>query len=94
MTKYQLLYIIDASLEKEARQAIVDKYTELITSLGGSITKTDQWDKRTLAYPINRKTEGFYVLVLFEGPSTIPLEVNRQMRISDVILRQLITLDE
>lgn len=94
MTKYQLLYIIDEGLEKDAKQAIVDKYSELIVSLGGSVSKTDQWGKRTLAYPINHKTEGFYVLVHFEGPSSIPMEINRQMGISDVILRQMITLDE
>lgn len=91
MTKYQLLFIIENSLEDEAKQALVEKFSDLIVSLGGTVNTIDKWGTRTFAYPIDHKTEGYYVLVQFDGLTTIPAEVDRQMRINDSIVRQMIT---
>lgn len=92
MSKYQLLYIIDNGLGEEEKQAQVDKYNELISSQGGIVDATDKWGTRKFAYPIDKKTEGYYVHVKFSTEKAdLPAEIDRQMRISDVIIRQMIT---
>ncbi len=91
MNKYQLLFIIDNGIEEEAKDAIVTKFSDLIVSLGGAVNTVDKWGTRKYAYPINYKTEGYYVLINFEAESTVPAEIDRQMRINDSIVRQMIT---
>ncbi|MBO8424101.1 MAG: 30S ribosomal protein S6 [Firmicutes bacterium] len=91
MTKYQLLFIIENGIDDEAKEAVVTKFTDLIASLGGTVTTVDKWGTRKYAYPINYKTEGYYVRMLFEAEPTVPQEVDRQMRINENIVRQLIT---
>lgn len=91
MTKYQLLFIIENGIDDEAKEAVVTKFTDLIASLGGTVTTVDKWGTRKYAYPINYKIEGYYVRMLFEAEPTVPQEVDRQMRINENIVRQLIT---
>lgn len=91
MTKYQLLFIIENGIDDEAKEAVVTKFADLIASLGGTVTTVDKWGTRKYAYPINYKTEGYYVRMLFEAEPTVPQEVDRQMRINENIVRQLIT---
>lgn len=91
MTKYQLLFIIENGIEDEAKEAVINKFTDLIVSLKGNVTGVDKWGTRTYAYPINYKTEGYYVLITFEAESEVPAEIDRQMRINDSIVRQMIT---
>lgn len=91
MNKYQLLYIIDNDIADEEKQAIIEKFSTLIEGLKGSVSKVDKWGTKKYAYPINFKTEGYYVLVEFEAPTDAPAEIDRQMRINDKIVRQLIT---
>jgi len=91
MNKYQLLFIIENSLGDEAKTTLVDKFSDLIVSLGGTVSAVDKWGTRTFAYPINYKTEGYYVLITFEATPAVPAEVDRQMRINDGIIRQMIT---
>lgn len=91
MTKYEMLYILDASLTDEAKEAIVKKLEDLVTANGGSVEKTDRWGVRKLQYPINYKTEGFYVLMTFEAEKTLVVEIKRVAGITDGIIRRLIT---
>ncbi|HOB63858.1 MAG: 30S ribosomal protein S6 [Clostridiales bacterium] len=91
MNKYQLLFIIENSLSEEDKTALIDKFSDLIVSLGGTVNGIDKWGTRTLAYPINYKTEGYYVLINFESGPDAPIEIDRQMRINDGIVRQMIT---
>lgn len=91
MQKYQLLYIIDRDVAEENRDALVEKFNEVITSLDGTVSTVDKWGIRKFAYPINFKDEGYYVLVMFEAPPTAILELDRQMRINSSIVRQMIT---
>lgn len=91
MNKYQLLYIIDNSLEEEAKNEIVDKFSALIESLGGTIDTIDKWGTKKFAYEIAGKSEGYYVLVKFAANTEVPAEIDRQMKINDSIVRQMIT---
>ncbi len=91
MNKYQLLFIIDNSIDDEAKDAVIEKFSSLIQELGGTVGMLDKWGTRKYAYPINFKNEGYYVLMQFEAAPTVPAEIDRQMRINDNIVRQLIT---
>lgn len=90
MNKYQLLFIIDNDIEDEAKDAVIDKFSNLIAELGGTVGMLDKWGTRKYAYPINFKNEGYYVLMQFEATPDVPAEVDRQMRINDNVVRQLI----
>ena len=87
MNKYELVYIIDTAVEEEARKGLVEKFNNLITNNGGEIEKVEEWGKRRLAYAIDYKTEGYYVLVNFSAGSELPLELERNLKINESIIR-------
>ena len=89
--KYEVLYIIDQDQTEEATKALVEKFTNLINE-HGEVTETDEWGKRKLAYPINDKAEGYYVLVKFTSGPEFPAELDRVMKITEGVVRSLITL--
>lgn len=62
----------------------------LVTDNGGEVEKTDEWGKRRLAYPINYKNEGYYVLVNFTAPPELPKEIERVLQINESVLRYLV----
>lgn len=90
MNSYELLYIIDNEISDEAKEAVVAKIFAVITDNGGTIDGVDKWGTRKLAYPINYKTEGYYVLVNFTAQATLPSELERVMRITDSVVRFLV----
>ena len=87
MNKYEVVYIIDPAVEEEARKALIAKFNELITGNGGSVDKVEEWGKRRLAYAIDYKTEGYYVLVNFQAEADLPKELERNLQISDSVIR-------
>ena len=91
MTKYEMLYILDTALTDEAKEAIIKKFEDLVTKNGGVVEKTDRWGVKKLQYPINYKSEGYYVLMTFEAEKTIVVEIKRIAGIVDGIIRRLIT---
>ena len=91
MTKYEMLYIIDASLADEAKDGIIQKLEDLVAKNGGAVEKIDRWGVKKLQYPINYKSEGFYVLMTFEAEKTLVVELKRIIGITDGIIRRLIT---
>jgi len=90
MNNYEMLYIIDNSIDEAAREAAISKYEGVVTSSGGTVDKIDKWGMRKFAYPIKFKNDGFYVLMTFSSASDFPKEIGRQMRISDEIVRYMI----
>ena len=91
MTKYEMLYILDAALSDEEKEAIVKKFEDLVVGNGGAVEKTDRWGIRKLCYPINYKSEGYYVLMTFEAEKTLVVEIKRIAGITDGVIRRLIT---
>lgn len=91
MTKYEMLYILDASLADEAKDALIKKIEDLVVANGGVIEKTDRWGAKKLQYPINYKSEGYYVLMNFEAEKNVVAEIERIAGITDGIIRRLIT---
>jgi small subunit ribosomal protein S6 len=91
MTKYEMLYILDAALSDEEKEAIVKRFEDLVVDNGGVIEKTDRWGIKKLCYPINYKSEGYYVLMTFEAEKTLVVEIKRIAGITDGVIRRLIT---
>lgn len=91
MENYEVLYIIDPDLGEEATAALVEKFKTLIEA-NGTVSEIDEWGKRKLAYLINDKSEGYYVLVKFSSAPEFPAELTRVMKITEGIMRSLVTL--
>ncbi|MBO7215183.1 MAG: 30S ribosomal protein S6 [Clostridia bacterium] len=91
MRKYEMLYILDATLTDEAKDAITAKFDAIVKECGGNVEKVDKWGVKKLAYPINYKTEGFYVLMTFNAATTVVAELKRIAGITDGVIRRLIT---
>ncbi|HJJ51724.1 MAG TPA: 30S ribosomal protein S6 [Methanocorpusculum sp.] len=90
---YETLFIIDASLTEEAIKGLVDKFTALIAE-HGKVSEVNEWGKRRLAYPINDKEEGYYVLVNFESEGNLPAELERIFGITEGIMRSIVIRHE
>lgn len=91
MAKYEMLYLINNELTDEAKDAKVAKFEGIVTSMGGAVTSTDKWGAKKTAYPINYKTEAYYVLMTFEANGQVVEELKRIAGIDADIVRRLIT---
>ena len=89
MTNYEVMFIIDPTLEDEVKEATVETVKGIIEA-DGAVDKVDVWGMRKLAYPIQKKNEGYYVVIEFKANPTLPKELDRRMRISDAVIRHLI----
>ena len=81
MNKYELIYIIDTNVEEAARKELIEKFNGIIAANGGEVVKVEEWGKRRLAYAIDYKTEGYYVLMSF----TSAPEISASTRTSSVL---------
>lgn len=90
MRKYELMYILQPTLSAEELTAIVDRFNELISSMGGTVEKTDRWERQNLAYELKGFREGYYVVLYFQGDPTLETELDRQMKLTETILRHMI----
>ena len=91
MRKYEVLYIIRPGYEEEFYKTTVEKFNAIIQNNGGEILKVEPWGKRRLAYEIQKLREGYYVLLQISCEADLPKELERNFKISDEILRYLIT---
>jgi small subunit ribosomal protein S6 len=91
--KYEILYIINPTLDEEGIKAIVEKFKAMVEA-EGTLTSIEEWGKRRLAYPINDLTEGYYVLMTCEAKPELPAEIDRVMKITENVMRSLITAVE
>ena len=89
--KYEMLYLIDSSIAEDAREALIAKFEGLVASLGGKVLSTDKWGVKKLAYPIDYKSDAFYVLMTFEADGSYIKELDRVCGITDGVLRRMIT---
>ena len=88
---YESVVVISTTLGEDGIKAMVEKITSLI-SQNGTLDSVNEWGKRRLAYPINYETEGYYVLFNFTSASAFPAELDRVLKITDGVMRSLITL--
>ena len=90
MNQYEVMYIIDTAVEEQARVDLINRFSGLVEKNGGKVDRVDEWGKRRLAYPINYKTEGYYVLMYMAAPAALPRELERNLQISDSVLRYMV----
>jgi small subunit ribosomal protein S6 len=86
INKYETIFVLDAALEEETITALSEKFQKLIAD-NGTVESVDVWGKRKLAYPIDFKTEGYYVLVNFASNPEFPKELERIYGITDGVMR-------
>jgi small subunit ribosomal protein S6 len=89
MPLYELGVILDPTLEDEQRTAFLGELKELLAKEGATIVKEDVWGKRTLAYLIDHKREGYYVFWQYEAPGTVIKPLEYRLRLSDQVMRYL-----
>ena len=89
INNYETVFIVNPDLDEEKTEAVVAKIKTLIES-AGTIDSVDVWGKRKLAYEINDKSEGYYVLVNFSSKSDFPAELDRIYKITEDIMRSII----
>ena len=89
MNNYEVMFIIQAALEEDKKEAVIEMVKEII-SAGGEVGKVNVWGNRKLAYPIQKKNEGYYVVIEFTANSGLPKELDRRLKISDSIIRHII----
>ena len=94
MTNYELMYIIDPTLEQDKKDAAIEAVKEIVTNNGGEVSDVNVWGMKKLAYPIEKKEEGYYVVMEFKAGTDVPKELDRRLKISDAIIRhQIINKD-
>ena len=89
MTNYEVMFVIDPTRDEEQREATVETVKSIIDA-DGEVSEVDVWGMRKLAYPIEKKSEGYYVVIEFKGNNTLPKELDRRMKISDAVIRHIV----
>lgn len=90
MNSYELMYILDCDLTDEKKSALTEKFSNLIVTLGGTISSDKKIGMKKYAYQINFKSEGYYVVVDFEINGDQIAEIERQLRITDGVVRHMV----
>ena len=90
MNKYEILYILDTKLDDAEKDALIERFKGVVETAGGSVEGVDKWGVKKLAYEINFKNEGYYVLMNFSADANTPDELERQMRITDGVMRFIV----
>jgi small subunit ribosomal protein S6 len=86
---YECLYIVHPGADSAELEKSASKFSELITGQGGSVRKADLWGKRQLAYPIQKFTDGSYILLRFDAEPATIAELEFRLRVDDRILRYM-----
>jgi small subunit ribosomal protein S6 len=85
--QYELLVILDPEIDERSVAPSLDKFLNVIRNDGGTIDKVDIWGRRRLAYEIKKKSEGIYAVVNLTASSAATVELDRQLKLSEAVLR-------
>ena len=94
MRLYEVVYILDASLDEAAASTKLEKFHELATVMGGEVSAVDHWGPRQLAYPIKKVSVGYYVVAHFTAVAEALPEFERLLKLDGEVLRYLLILNE
>lgn len=89
MINYEVMFIIDPMLDDEKKDAAVERVKGIIAA-EREVGNVDVWGLRKLAYPIQKKNEGYYVVIDFKAEPTLPAELDRRLKISEDFMRHII----
>ncbi len=95
MRSYEIMFIAHPDLDDASLTALVDRAKGWVTSTGGQVTQVDLWGRRRLAYAIHKQSEGQYVLMQTQMLPTATSQVERNMRLTEQVMRfQVVRTDE
>jgi small subunit ribosomal protein S6 len=95
MRIYEELFIVKPDATEEEVDQVVEQVRSVIVSGGGSVDKVDKWGVRKLAYRVQKQHEGFYVLIQFSASPDAVKEIERRLRVSDLVLKFItVRIDE
>ena len=89
MALYETVFIARQDITSAQAETLAETYSQLITDNGGKVTKTEHWGLKTLAFRMNKNRKGHYVLFNIDAPSAAVLEMERNMRINEDVLRYM-----
>ena len=92
--QYELMVILDPEIDERTVAPSLDKFLNVIRNDGGTIENVDIWGKRRLAYEIQKKAEGIYAVVNFTAKSETSVELDRQLKLSEAVLRTKVLRSE
>ena len=90
--RYETAILFDPELPEDARKEFLVKLTGIVAAYKGEVLKVDDWGNRKLAYTIKKRSNAFYTFLLYTGTRGVVEEVERNIKISEGILRHLTTL--
>ncbi len=94
MRNYEVAYIADPELDEEQLGALEQRVQSLIETAEGKLLNVDRWGKKKLAYKIGKRSEGYYIIMDVELPPQAGSSIERDLKLSEQVLRYLITLKE
>ena len=89
MINYEVMFVIDPAIEDDKKEVTIEAVKGIIAA-EGEVGNADVWGMKKLAYPIQKKTEGYYVVIEFKAQPTLPAELDRRLKISDNVIRHII----
>ncbi len=93
LRKYELVWILGSDAGEEQANESIEKISSLVANAGGELAGTDTWGKRTLAYPIQKNTEGYYLQANFEIDGEKAPDLDRELGADQSIIRHLLVRD-
>jgi small subunit ribosomal protein S6 len=87
MRQYEMMVILDPSLEERTVQPSLDQFLKVVTTAGGTVDKVDIWGRRRLAYEINHKSEGIYTVIELTAEPDAVKELDRQLNLNEAVMR-------
>jgi small subunit ribosomal protein S6 len=85
---YEELFVLRPDVTEEEVDAIVEALRTVVTNTGGTLDKVEKWGVRKLAYRVEKRTEGFYILLLFTSADpNLPREIERRLRVNDAVMK-------
>lgn len=94
MKKYEIMYIVKDGLDEEARKAEIEKLHTILSNHKAKVTDVKEWGTRNFAYPINKMTKGYYVVIKVTADDAALREFSRLAKIDSNVVRHLITADK
>ena len=90
MREYEIMLIVDPDADEAALTGVIDRVSGIINGRGGEVKNVDRWGRRRLTFEINRRTEGQYVVMLFQAEPEAVQQLERGLHLADEVIRHKI----
>ncbi|MFM7013524.1 MAG: 30S ribosomal protein S6 [Actinomycetota bacterium] len=87
MHQYEVMVILDPSVEEKTVEPSLEKFLNVIRSANGTVDSLNIWGRRRLAYEIKKQSEGIYAVINLTAPSDAVIELDRQLKLSEAVMR-------